>query len=80
MLQSEGVAKISDLMYQQSKNWFNGQGKMYVYNITSTEQQTREEGFDLAPGELLEDYSQSTGQTVGGPKGLPKINRPNKKC
>ena len=50
--------------------------------------------YDLSPEEFLEDYSQKTGETIGGknkksvplpseknsPKGLPSINRTNKKC
>ena len=34
----------------------------------------REEGFDLAPGELLEDYSQSTGRTMGESTPIKGLN------
>ena len=49
IIKSEGLSNVNDFMYQQSKNWAKGQGKMYVYDITSTEavsQQTK-------PGEQL---------------------------
>ena len=40
--------------------------------------------YSITKGELLEDYSQTTGQTMGqtltAPKGLPEIKRPPKKC
>jgi hypothetical protein len=38
MLNSEGLSSVNDFMYQQSKNWANGEGKMYVYDITPTEE------------------------------------------
>ncbi len=33
IVKSEGLSSVNDFMYQQSKNWANGQGKMYVYDI-----------------------------------------------
>ena len=33
MLKSEGYATINDLLYQQTKDWMNGKGKLYVYDI-----------------------------------------------
>lgn len=42
MLNSEGLSSVNDFMYQQSKNWANGQGKMYVYDIASTEEVSTE--------------------------------------
>lgn len=50
MLNSEGLSNINDFMYQQSKNWANGQGKMYVYDITPIE----EVGEELTPEQILE--------------------------
>jgi hypothetical protein len=38
MLNSEGLSNVNDFMYQQSKNWANGEGKMYVYDIAPTEE------------------------------------------
>jgi hypothetical protein len=40
MLKSEGVNNESELMYNQSRDWMNGKGKMYVYDITPTSEQT----------------------------------------
>jgi len=37
MLRSEGVATEEDLMYHQSKRWFFGNGKLYVYDIAPLE-------------------------------------------
>jgi len=34
MLKSEGVTNESELMYNQSRDWMNGKGKMYVYDIS----------------------------------------------
>jgi hypothetical protein len=50
MLNSEGLSNINDFMYQQSKNWANGQGKMYVYDITPIEEVSEE----ITPEEQLE--------------------------
>jgi hypothetical protein len=36
MLKSEGVKNESELMYNQSRDWMNGKGSMYVYDITPT--------------------------------------------
>lgn len=33
MLKSEGLNSIDDFMYNQSKNWAKGNGKMYVFDI-----------------------------------------------
>jgi hypothetical protein len=50
MLNSEGLSNINDFMYQQSKNWASGQGKMYVYDITPIEEVSEE----ITPEEQLE--------------------------
>lgn len=34
MLKSEGLDSIEDCMFQQTKNWFKGKGKLYVYKFT----------------------------------------------
>ena len=36
MLKSEGLNSIDDFMYNQSKNWAKGNGKMYIYDIKET--------------------------------------------
>lgn len=36
VLKSEGLDSINDFMYNQSKNWANGNGKMYVFDISKT--------------------------------------------
>ena len=33
MVESEGLASIDECMFQQTKNWFNGKGKLYVYKL-----------------------------------------------
>jgi hypothetical protein len=33
MLKSEGVASDSDFLFEQSRNWVNGRGTMFVYDI-----------------------------------------------
>jgi hypothetical protein len=43
IIKSEGLSSVNDFMYQQSKNWANGQGKMYVYDITPIEVEYTEE-------------------------------------
>lgn len=35
ILKSEGVSKVEDFKYQQTKDWVNGKGKLYVYTIES---------------------------------------------
>jgi hypothetical protein len=40
MLKSEGVQSEKEFMYQQTKDWVNGKGKLYVYDIASTELST----------------------------------------
>jgi hypothetical protein len=40
MLKSEGVQSEEEFMYQQTKDWVNGKGKLYVYDIASTEPST----------------------------------------
>ena len=52
MLNSEGLSSVNDFMYQQSKNWANGQGKMYVYDIAPTEEITPE--VEYTPEEQLQ--------------------------
>jgi len=37
MLKSEGYATVNDLLYQQTKDWMNGKGKLYVYDISPIE-------------------------------------------
>jgi hypothetical protein len=37
MLKSEGVATEEELIYHQSKRWFFGNGKLYVYDIAPLE-------------------------------------------
>ena len=39
MLKSEGLNSIDDFMYNQSKNWANGKGKMYVFDISELNDQ-----------------------------------------
>jgi hypothetical protein len=34
MLKSEGLSSINDFMFEQSKNWAKGNGKMYVFDIS----------------------------------------------
>ena len=36
MLKSEGLNSIDNFMYKQSKNWAEGNGKMYVFDISET--------------------------------------------
>jgi len=36
MIKSEGVQSEEEFMYQQTKDWVNGKGKLYVYDIVST--------------------------------------------
>ena len=38
MLKSEGYASVNDLLYQQTKDWMNGKGKLYVYDIAPQQQ------------------------------------------
>ena len=52
MLNSEGLSSVDDFMYQQSKNWANGQGRMYVYDITPTE-----DFVEVAPEEAVVEYT-----------------------
>jgi hypothetical protein len=33
MLKSEGYASVQDLLYQQTKDWISGKGRLYVYDI-----------------------------------------------
>jgi len=40
MLKSEGVQSEEEFMYQQTKDWVNGKGKLYVYDIASIEPST----------------------------------------
>lgn len=60
ILKSEGVNSIDDFMYQQSKNWANGQGKMYVFDIAPTEEvvdeveYTEEEKLELEINDLTQ--------------------------
>jgi hypothetical protein len=37
MLKSEGYATVNDLLYQQTKDWINGKGTLYVYDIKLTQ-------------------------------------------
>jgi hypothetical protein len=37
MLKSEGVQSEEEFMYHQTKDWVNGKGKLYVYDIASQE-------------------------------------------
>ena len=43
MIKSEGVQSEEEFMYQQTKDWVNGKGKLYVYDIVPTEAPTTEE-------------------------------------
>jgi hypothetical protein len=40
MIKSEGVQSEEEFMYQQTKDWVNGKGKLYVYDIAPTEVST----------------------------------------
>lgn len=35
ILKSEGISKVEDFKFQQTKDWINGKGKLYVYSISS---------------------------------------------
>lgn len=37
IIKSEGVKSEADFMYQQTKDWVNGKGKLYVYDIAALE-------------------------------------------
>lgn len=37
IVKSEGVKSEADFMYQQTKDWVNGKGKLYVYDIAALE-------------------------------------------
>jgi hypothetical protein len=55
MLKSEGVQSEKEFMYQQTKDWVNGKGKLYVYDIVSTEVPTSAEPIveDITPEQPL---------------------------
>jgi hypothetical protein len=83
MLNSEGLSNINDFMYQQSKNWANGQGKMYVYDITPTEEVTIEETpeqevIEYTPEEKLQfeinDLEQKIAELEYAKEGLSESN------
>jgi len=40
MIKSEGVQSEEEFMYQQTKDWVNGKGKLYIYDIAPTEVST----------------------------------------
>ena len=40
MLKDDGAKSENDLMYQQTKDWVNGKGRLYVYDIAPSTQQT----------------------------------------
>lgn len=42
MIKSEGVQSEEEFMYKQTKDWVNGKGKLYVYDIVSTKTPTSE--------------------------------------
>jgi ABC-type dipeptide/oligopeptide/nickel transport system ATPase component len=56
MLKSEGYATVDDMLYQQTKDWVNGKGKLYVYDIkpeqtdTSKVDNTNKPEFNKLPG------------------------------
>ena len=56
MLKSEGYATVDDLLYQQTKDWINGKGKLYVYDIKPKQSgsgkvdNTNKPEFDKLPG------------------------------
>jgi hypothetical protein len=56
MLNSEGLSSVNDFMYQQSKNWANGEGKMYVYDIAPTEEVTETYGSFGTDKEAFDAY------------------------
>jgi hypothetical protein len=43
MLKDDGANSENDLMYQQTKDWVNGKGKLYVYDIKPVEAQPTED-------------------------------------
>jgi hypothetical protein len=49
VLKSEGVANESELMYQQTKDWVNGEGKLYVYDIAPATQPTTQQPDGTTP-------------------------------
>jgi hypothetical protein len=55
MIKSEGVQSEEEFMYQQTKDWVNGKGKLYVYDIVSTEVPTSAEPIveDITPEQPL---------------------------
>lgn len=42
MLKSEGLNSIDNFMYKQSKNWAEGNGKMYVFDISETKSEIKD--------------------------------------
>ena len=69
MIQSEGVQSEEEFMYKQTKDWVNGKGKLYVYDIASTEAPISEV-VEPAEQPVAEEPVEKKQEPTGKKKGL----------
>ena len=72
MIKSEGVQSEEEFIYQQTKDWVNGKGKLYVYDIEPTVKEVVEQPSETTTGEkptftykgttITTDFQLTTGQ------------------
>jgi hypothetical protein len=72
MIKSEGVQSEEEFMYQQTKDWVNGKGKLYVYDIEPTVKEVVEQPSETTTGgkptftykgtTITTDFELTTGQ------------------
>jgi hypothetical protein len=78
IIKSEGVKSENDFMYKQTKDWVNGKGKLYVYDIVPVEAKPAETIVtDFNPTRIEEskrkEFAKKVIDTLGGIKEI-KIN------
>lgn len=69
MIKSEGVQSEEEFMYQQTKDWVNGKGKLYVYDIAPTEVSTGAKTYSGRITSLKPNQIFVFGSNEGGSKG-----------
>jgi len=83
ILKSEDIASVDDFVFDYSKNWFLGKGKLYVYDITSVPKVeenpddvtgVKEGVFSLKPAQTAEEiYSELGNKTQSENVEIPGI-------
>ena len=60
MLKSEGYKSVENLLYQQTKDWMSGKGKVYIYDIKPKQDMGRQAEIEPGYGLTAANFEDST--------------------